>query len=529
MRSVSAWTNVPRVPEVQDRSVAAGAQPHPCGRSSAGARADAGLLHRRQYVVGPGPVLGWPAVQVGELCLSHHPELSCRQVSTPSGTWTLLGDPVQTDSAAGTPAQELTGVAADAPQATTRSWAGRWLLLDPVGAVHLDASGLLGCTYRSDGEGTWASSSPALLARLPGLAQLAPVARSYGYEGANYHCAPGAGFAGLDRLLPSQVLDLGAGRVRARRLMPGLPRREVPDVARELCARLAAGTGQVAAGAGTVWLALTAGVDSRTLLAAALVQGVPVRTFTQLHDRMSLADRLLPPRMAAAVGVPHMFLPPQDLRPERLDLYDRHTGGAAQDKDRDFYPRGQWDFVQAGDVVLRANAFEVVASSWQNRVRAGDAGSAVPPTAALLRMLKAPGGDDFERDADRWRQWAQAHPEPALQWVDRLYWEQRLGSWAATTEQSLDLLPGRSVVLPNSLAIFQALGALTQTERRGFLAQRALLSAQSPVLAGFPVNPRAASFSPWQRLRHASRRGPVATARLAARRLAAQGHLRSTH
>lgn len=499
-------------------------------RAAAGRDVVLGLLHRRQWVAGPRPVLEWPSVRIGgphlSLHVSHHPELTCRQVHTPAGTWTLLGDPVQTDSEAGRLLSELARVDPRDPDATTRSWAGRWLLVDPHGRVHLDAAGLLACVHRREHVRTWASSSPALLAHLPGLPELPAVARAFVHSGANYHASPGAGFDGLDRLLPSQVLDLSTGQVAARRLMPPGDPRTVADVAEEVCARLGTGIGQLAASASTVWLALTAGVDSRTLLAAARVHGVEVRTFTQLHDDMSLADRVLPPQLAAAAGVPHVFVAAAALRRDRLALYDEHTAHAAQDRDRDFYPRGQWDVVQPGDVVLRANAFEVVASTWQRRVRAEEQGSAVPSTEAVLRLLKEQRSGVFAQDIDRWRLWAQAHPEPDLLWVDRLYWEQRLGSWAATTEQSLDLLAGRSVVLPSCRAVFEALNALPQPERRARHAQRALLSTYAPALAEFPINPARASFSRLARVGYAVRGGASATTRRVLHRAAARARLR---
>lgn len=472
------------------------------------------LLHRRQYLFAPRAREGWPGVPLGPGVLSHHPELRCRQVTTTYGTWTLLGQPVQTLQGAGTAVHELEHVEPREVRDTTRSWAGRWLLVDPRGRVHLDASGLLGCLFRRYDGQTWASSSSALLARLPGLPPLPEDGRRLEHgRGANWHVGPGAGFVGLDRLLPSQQLDLATGQVLPRPLLPELGHRTADGVAHELQQRLTKGMEDLLRRAPRVWVGLTAGIDSRTMLACAVAAGLPVHTYTQLHDRMSLADRELPPRLAATAGVPHLFLRPGPRDEQRLALYDSHAAGAAQDRDRDFYARGQWDFLGDGDVVVRANAFEVASNSWHRREARGHGGSAVPPLDVLIPFFREQPGSVFERDLARWREWASRHPEPDLRWQDRLYWEQRLGAWAATTEQSLDLLDGSSVVLANCHAVFEALLSMPEKDRTGDAAQRALVAAAAPALAAFPVNPPRQTFALRARYDYATRRGlrPAAT------------------
>ncbi len=489
------------------------------------------LLHRRQYLLGPTAWPGWPSRRLAvespasrpPLVVSHHPDLTCRQVGSASGCWTLLGDPVQTSSGDPAPDAALARANVDDVGASTRSWAGRWLLVDPTGRVHLDAAGLLGCLVRRSGGQTWASSSPALLADLPDLPRLPDDGRSLVHDrGANWHASPGAGFPGLDRVLPSQVLDLTTGQVLPRRLLPELAPITVEAAATELQQRLTSGLVALQAQASQVWIALTAGLDSRTVLACAVAAGLPVRTCTQLDDKMSLADRELPPRLARAAGVPHVFLPPGRPDRSRLELFDAHTGAGVQDRDRVLYPRGQYDFLGADDVLVRANAFEVARSSWHRRGPRGHGGSQVPPLPVLMAVLYESPGTVFEHDLDRWRTWASEHPEPGLLWQDRMYWEQRMGAWAASVEQSLDLLDGRSVVLPNCQAVYEALLALPEADRAAKSAQQLLIASAAPALAVLPLNPPTRSFPARVRWLDSTRRmrgrGVRATARRVVRR-----------
>ena len=103
---------------------------------------------------------------------------------------------------------------------------------------------------------------------------------------------------------------------------------------------------------GTIALPLTGGHDSRTLLATAVAAGVHVEAYTLELERIASADRDLPPRLAAAVGVPHRYIrPARPPDPRRLALWDEHTAGHAVDADRELFAKGQLD--RAGDVRLR--------------------------------------------------------------------------------------------------------------------------------------------------------------------------------
>lgn len=464
------------------------------------------LLHRRQFVFGPARHDDWPVVHVAGGLVSCHPELRVVQVDGAHGSWTVLGDPVATSGAAGLPEDQLATCAPDAVRTTTAGWTGRWTVIDPAGRLHLDPSGLLACVFRRHDGRLWASSSPALLAALPGLPPLADDGRRLAHQvGANWHAAPGTGFVGLDRLLPSQELDLPTGRVLARRLAPDLPRRTAEEVAGELQQRVTTALRHLVEHAPRVWIGLTAGIDSRTVLACAVAADLPVSTYTQLHDRMSLADRELPARLAAAAGVPHVMVRPGPPDPARLALYDAHSALAAQDRDRDFFARGQWDFLGAGEVAVRSGAFEVARSSWHRRNPHGHTGHRIPPLE-VLRTFLAETSPAFSADLERWRDWAEQHPEPDLLWVDRIYWEQRLGAWAPTTEQSLDLLDGRSFVPANCRALFEALLSLPEADRAAKSAQRLVL-AGVPVLDAFPLNPGPRAFPLPVRYAYATRLG----------------------
>src|SRR5205085_2877275 len=83
---------------------------------------------------------------------------------------------------------------------------------------------------------------------------------------------------------------------------------------------------------GGLWLPLTAGYDSRLLLAAARAAEVDVTTFTFENPRMSRADRDLPPALARIPNVEHRLIEPDGRRGGRLQPRARSRRAPARDR-----------------------------------------------------------------------------------------------------------------------------------------------------------------------------------------------------
>ena len=91
------------------------------------------------------------------------------------------GVSLQSDADAPAPLDQLADHAQGKLLDAYASWSGRWLLFSDT-ELHLDASGLLGCFYRTVHRGPearlWVSSSLALIAALPGCEPVSPDAPS---------------------------------------------------------------------------------------------------------------------------------------------------------------------------------------------------------------------------------------------------------------------------------------------------------------------------------------------------------------
>jgi hypothetical protein len=416
-------------------------------------------LHRRQFALGPRPLLEAHVELQPGLILSYDPELPVEV----NGSEALIGVAVPTVTE---PENE-------------DDWAGRWALVRD-GVLIPDATASLAIFY----DGTFASSSAALLGE--GKPRHPPLPHGIGMD---WYPPPGSAIEGVRRLLPSQALKDGAAIPRA---LPQ-PRSAEPEALLEsMRSRLTTALTNLAA-KGTITLPLTGGHDSRTLLAAAVATGVEVETYTLEHPAITSADRDLPPQLAHAVGVPHRYIRMgASIDIGRLKLWDDHTAGMAVDADREIYAAGQLD--EIAEFGFDLGDFYEVGRGYYDHVLPADGDIA----ETILQELPSPRDEDVRE----WVTWAQLHPAE-FDWRDRFYLEQRLGGWLAAIDQGLDLA-GVSKIHLASCTNFIADGlSLPYAMRRAGIPHDELIRRMAPALTRFPVNPPG---PPLERVKHRIRR-----------------------
>ncbi len=479
-------------------------------------------IHRRQYIVGPEIFRvgsGWVYTPLDDgLFLSHCPDLLLETVADADGrVWHLLGLASQTSEDRADPPDELAslrGRTAKAIVGIYENWVGRWTLIGG-GEIHPDATAQLPCHWAIDDAGrTWASSSPAVLRqRFPDRRQQH---RDLVYErGLSWVAPPLGTFAGAKRLLPSQILDVRSGATRWRRLvvprdelMPELPVRPDdnragadPAMARFLDAighgmlRLPSDRPKL--------LALTAGADSRLVLAAAVAAGVPVDVFTRRSARMSLADRQIPPLVAEAVGLDHREILPRRRAAGRARLAMAHTDGHVSPGDAlPFVEAVRDDFV---GIEIGGQGFG--AGKMKNRHFPATIDDPAETAELIADHFGEPANSPNRHALGRWLRTVTEHevsqrPEDRVDWRDRFYLEQRTAGWQAAKEQLYDLHGHLRFFPINSARIFGLLLAIDPALRRDGSHRHALIAMADDRLLRHPFNPPGADYPTITRVRH---------------------------
>jgi hypothetical protein len=354
------------------------------------------------------------------------------------------------------------------------------------GTARNDPCGLASVYYGTAGGAPLVTSSPALVSSLSGKETQA---RPFEWrDRVNWYVLPGSCVAGFSRLLRDQSLDLATLEVSAydRRLHAYTAFDEaVEAMADSLVSYLASLQGR------RVVVALTAGLDSRTVLAAAIYAGVDVSGFTLDLGGNSRTDVSVARKICRHFKIPHTTGNKRlhaDTSDDTSKLREHCQDAHSDAINAISVPDGLYRALEPDSLLLRATCFELGRDYYGQLL--GDFEKASVTGTELADALQI----DLQRRPgcigilDRWLAWRREHDD-GLSLGDSFYLDQRLGGWAATGELCHDALPALSLQPANSERIQNALLTGLQDERQAGAVQKAVISRLLPDMHRFPINP----------------------------------------
>jgi len=452
-------------------------------------------LHRKQFIVGLQPIIiskKWKSYQLDTgLWLSHCADLQVTKSTDIDGqAWYILGLAVETLMEKDSPEKEIAKAETSQVCKLCESWAGRWLLIGD-GKLSLDASGLSGCFYGKDSKGqVWASSSAALLSQIF-FPEKPPVvdSRKLSYEvGISWYTPPLSRFERISRLLPSQMLNMISGEIQPKPLMPKINiDRDYDEVLNQIQQILITTLQRLSTLSPDLWLGLTAGYDSRLMLALSQVAGIQVRPFTRITARMSVADRLLPPKLAKACGYNHTFMINPKRYPERQTLAEDHTGGHVSEGDAEPFIQGIRD--RLSGISFGGHGFSVASGFYKLPELPEEISNAEEGAKHIARIFQEPINSSAMAGIKTWLSWALDHPQQHLNWRDRFFIEQRQAGWLSSKEQLYDLTEVIRFPILNSAYLYSLMLGVKPEQRLGSEIQRELIHRINPKLGEYPYNP----------------------------------------
>lgn len=508
----------------------------------------------KQYAIGPAPIRprpDWCVIEISErLFLSHCPKLRVTHLrSRDHRDYWLLGLAVPTDHPVTSIADAFALKDSAEVEAWTGFWAGKWLLVAANGCWQ-DASGLLALHYRRVEDEIWLSSSTKLLGeRLPNSSVADRIPWHIAHEkGIDWIPAPYTTRRGIHKLLPQRTIDLRTGAIRVVEFSPsGCDPGGAPTV---LAGALKTALGNWAQyGFKEHWLSMTAGLDTRTILAAASAAGIEARTYTTNYSFIDARDRIWAPRLAAQAGLAHRLRQPMPLdaieAARRVAAFTEHTDGASAHPSFEYMAHHHDDMFDDGGLsATSGNAFEVGRCFYWRRFAVANLAEAPPDADRLLAAFTFRSSWQ-PRPLDMWRAALQSWIDTladrvpvAHDWRDRFYLDQRLGSWGSAVQRSGDLFESTVFTPGNCLWIFHVLLQASPQQRLQGAMQREAIRFLAPRLMSIPINPDPLPDRIKQAVKSAARtllrprgvRVLKSWARLASRhRAGASGHAQGGH
>lgn len=440
------------------------------------------LLFRRQFLLTDEPTGLAPErftyCKVAEGHLYHCPELPVAHLVDAEGVpWVLLGEglPLKDDRG---PAEMLLSCRTEAVPDAYRQWDGRWMLIGD-GHVHTDLRGSIPAFYTYGA----LASTPGILR--PGALPRPGLSKS---ERCDWFPAPGSAFTGVSRLLPSQVLRL-ADRGCFPRELPrstGLAHDDALTGMRESLRKTLSTVRHQ-----RLVLPLTAGWDSRLLLAACVDADLEALCVTLTYPQMSKADRELPPLLAKAADFEYRRVEPVP-RKERVggagELYDAQVGGHMQEMDRLFLQRRQYDWVRPGDTLLRGLGLDVLRGNHHLWPPAG-----VEDIDRIVHWYQPSSVQ--EQGLRRYMAWLEKDPQD-VPFAQRFSAEQGDSAWGSMSDVALDLTGGHSLNPGNAWAFSEAVLSLPAEYRFRSSHHREVIGQIASRLLSVPVNPPESRWRP---------------------------------
>lgn len=479
-------------------------------------------LHNRQFVIGPEAFHAdddWCSYQLdAAIWVSHCPNLRVSWTKDANGAcWGLLGLAIETLEDKLDPLAEIAQTQSLNVPELCFNWAGRWVLIGQA-QVYTDASALLSCFYGTLDTRTWMSSSPALLTQILFSDNPSVDSRLLLYEmGISWATPPRSRFTGMHRLLPSQVLNLNDGSIRPRPLMPLIDRSRSYEDTLELLKRSFVTTLKRLAGENNkIWLGLSAGYDSRLILAMCRYANIQVIPFTRVMARISVADRLLPPQLAQECGYEHIFIQGGRHYPERTPLLAAHNANHISDGDAEPFTMGIRAELEG--IFIGGQCFSVGKVRWRNYL---------PPTFddpglgahQIAQVVGEPLNSSATAGVREWLEWVQKTPQDHLDWRDRFYIEQRLAGWQSAKEQLFDLDRVERFFVINSARNYALMLGLEESRRVGCQHHIDLIRQVTPQLLNYPFNPDDLHFGLLTAITSKSLQGPEYVYRKVSRKL----------
>jgi len=389
----------------------------------------------------------------------------------------------------------------------TSDWSGRWLLI-VKDILYLDASGMLGCYYGKHQGKLVVSSSLSLMAESFDFKLRNDYEDISFGNPMNWFPPPLTIFHGVRKLLVGYCLPIYEAKILPVAIRKSdFDQLNQDEIFSELAKRLKEIIANISSEFGKeVYLPITGGYDSRTLLSAFLADKLPFTAFLFGHDHLSFADNNIPNKLADKHNFTLFLI--DRLGEFNLNMYRKykmHSAGQAADAGVLFYSYGQYEPLSKlsnakNKVIIRGGIWEVGRKKYTT--------SGINESLTCEKEILV----NLEQNFPIIRQ-SNLHKESIKQWIshtkkthsvlgfgDRFYLEQRVSGWLSSLEQAADITDFERIHPANCQDIIELL-SLAQCH-----PQPKIIARLAPELLETQFNPKSLLELPYRLYNYLRRR-----------------------
>lgn len=391
----------------------------------------------------------------------------------------LLGYAFSADEAGNTPAQDIERWDGEHIEDLTYEWTGKWALIYEDEIVS-DAAGLMPLFYFEDGSDWIISSSLAIMSSLidkEPLMELKP-------NGLSWQLLPDTILDGVKKTFPFQKIAIVDGGLKVKE---NIWARDYSDLtSKEKCEAISSllitSIKNIDTYSGRkIYLALTAGSDSRETLSAILASGIKgYSTYTFEHPDMLVADKNIPKKISKDLGFSHRYISAKDEDKTKRKEYIDFCLGNSRGADEMFYARGQFNKLPEDAIIIRSGLYEIGTLNYKTNSDIAD--------YCKKRYSEIDTDSRQSKAFERWLAYIQESKIPFINDHIRFYLEQRVSGWVSAIEQSLDINDFVSVQIANNAHILSLLLSATAEEREQKILSSGVTKQNAARLIEYPTN-----------------------------------------
>jgi hypothetical protein len=464
-------------------------------------------LFRRQFVLGSRYLSRfpkWKNISISaKFFLSVHPDLDVFEVTYKETTIVLLGYILDPFNPSFDDQHIINSIAekifvADDIFPLIESLCGRFVIVADINdemRIFHDAAGYRQIFYYADGNNNmWCASQPSILAEELGLGIDPHIVEDLSKlpliqdESARWYPGNVTLYNDIYHLTPNHYLDLKSGDVK--RYWPVKSLEPIsPEKAAEYASKLLQGAFESASKRYNLALAVTAGYDTRVLLAACETLKDKIHYITHTHSDLDEngLDIQIPRKLLERYGLKHHVAHhSKAVENDFQIIFKRNVTGA-----KDLHNKNAFAFYKYFETIDK----EMIVAQGE----AGGLGKRfyrLPPfykvnEKSLATVVGMRGSRIAERAIEQWLKSANQAVALGINILDLIYWEMRLGNWSTLAISSYDIV-FESLIPFNCRKLMECLISVDAKYRlTGKTIHLSLIKHMWPELLEFPLNPPA--------------------------------------
>lgn len=464
------------------------------------------LMFSRQFLLGPRPFVyttHWKATNLTKsFILSTHPNLDFEIKTVGPCTLVLLGYIIDPFNPAKTSAEILADIAEKAPPdvlrviESTTHLSGRWILIyldSQHSVIFTDPCGLRQVYFRVNNEGIWCSSQPEIIKAATGLSpnadkSLSEFIKSFDYQ--RKECAlvgDKTRYADCYHLLPNHFLDLSSSSV-IRFFPKKKPTAVSIDQAVEIASSLLKGSMDAISQRFSPMLAVTAGWDTRVLLASTKNIYGRIQYYVDRQGVLSLdhPDVQVSQHLCRRLGV-NFDVRNSSKDPPRwfMEILSQSLSEAR------LLPKTRMIYAALADglksINVNGNGSEICRNAYDGFGLISGDNISIAQLTGLIGYYKS---KFVEYELARWKYDLDLNGAFGFHILDLLYWEQGMSNWGAQYAAEQDIAIEDFSPFNNRL-LFTTLLSLPREYRSGphFPIYTKLIERMWPETLAEPINP----------------------------------------